>query len=112
MNLPSNDVATTRPAFPPAVDETAALRAFVKALRRSLSGWLGTLKLLRLEPVWLPFALVSAKCGAGTEATRLCCLVDRIEGSVFGLERQIGDYLAVLIEREPANHVPSVIAVE
>ena len=91
MNLPSHDIATTRPVFPPTVDESAALRAFVKALRRSLSGWLGTLKLLRLERIWLPFALVSAECGGGTEATRLCCLVDRIEGSVFGLRDDLDE---------------------
>ena len=98
MNLARVEEATARAAFSPAVDETAALRAFAKTLRRRPSGWLTSWRLLRRERVWLPFALVSAECGSSTAAKRLCCLVDRIEGSVFGLRDDLDE--PVLIEVE------------
>ena len=98
MTLPRLEEATARLVFPPQIDQNTALGALAKNLRRSPSGWLSSLKLLRLERVWLPFALVSAECGSTTETTRLCCLVDRIEGSVFGLRDDLDEPVLMQVE--------------
>ena len=78
-------------AFPATLDEAAARAAFSAPFARRLAVLLRTTRLVRLERVWLPFALVEAISTTRNATSRLHCLVDRIEGSAFGLrdpERQ------------------------